>query len=162
MESRQIKSEGLHAPGYTAIALGALRRTSVWTFAILGAIAGTIASATIASAATLYVGDCQPSGRATVQDAVDAAAANGDTIFVCPGTYPGLVTINGKNLTLQGTTAKGSNVYPTLVYPEGEHPECNGDNCSQIYVEDATVTITKLNIDGLGFNEFARVLMESS
>jgi len=48
----------------------------------------------------LYVGGNGPGNYTTIQDAIDAAS-NGDTIFVYPGTYYGLIRIN-KTLTLTG------------------------------------------------------------
>jgi hypothetical protein len=140
MKARRIKGDR---------SKGATRKTYV--LGVIAILVGLALSGARASAATLYVGTCQPTGKTTIQDAVDAAAS-GDTIYVCPGTYPGPVTIDGKNLTLQGLTAKGSQVYPTLVYLEGEH-QCAA-SCNQIYAEDgATVSISKLNIDGSGFTE---------
>jgi len=51
-------------------------------------------------AATLYVGTCGSPNKTTIQAAVNASS-QGDTVLVCPGTYPEQVTIT-KNLTLQG------------------------------------------------------------
>ncbi|MCA9528647.1 MAG: hypothetical protein KC543_00770 [Myxococcales bacterium] len=78
------------------------------------ALCATFALARTASAATLVVdddgmavsGDCDASAAAftTVQAAITAAAA-GDTIEVCPGTYNENVTVNKANLTLLGAKA---------------------------------------------------------
>jgi hypothetical protein len=51
-------------------------------------------------AATLYVGSCGGPNKPTIQAAVNASSP-GDTVLVCPGTYPEQVTIT-KDLTLQG------------------------------------------------------------
>ena len=71
--------------------------------AIVGAL---VASA--ASAAVLKVDDdgaqCATAAYTTIQDAVSAAAA-GDTIKVCPGTYGGQVVI-AKSLRIKGKAPK--------------------------------------------------------
>ena len=78
---------------------------------LLGLVAGLVVMNTVpAQAATLQV--C-PSGcpYSTIQQAL-AAAANGDTISVAPGTYPGGFTI-GKNVTMVGSGAGRTTVRGT-------------------------------------------------
>ena len=114
-------------------------------FAVI-AVGGCLAGR--ASASVLTVGNCASGGYATIQLAV-AAAASGDTIQVCPGTYPELVTIDGVNLTLEGIP---HHAVPTIIYPNGELPECRSDgDCSQISVRDATVQIASLTVNGSNF-----------
>ena len=81
-------------------------------FAVI-AVGGCLAGR--ASASVLTVGNCTSGGYATIQLAV-AAAASGDTIQVCPGTYPELVTIDGVNLTLEGIP---HHAVSTIIYPNG-------------------------------------------
>jgi hypothetical protein len=77
-------------------------------FAALMAIATLMTIADPAAAATtLKVDDngteCPDATYTTIQAAVDAASS-GDTIKVCPGTYPESVSVN-KTLTLEGAQA---------------------------------------------------------
>lgn len=63
-----------------------------------------------AQAATLLVG---PSAGACIgtyasPQAAVAAAASGDTVSLCPGTYGGPIDVGGKALTLQSTTGKAA------------------------------------------------------
>ncbi|CAN5310154.1 hypothetical protein BH09SUM1_BH09SUM1_14560 [soil metagenome] len=58
------------------------------------------AAAGAATAATINV----PADQATIQAAVNAAAATGDTIIVAAGTYIGTIDINNKSLTLKGAS----------------------------------------------------------
>lgn len=76
--------------------------------AVLIVPATTVAAST--KAPTLYVSpgasnvsdkSCTAAGYGTIQSAVNAAAA-GDNIVVCAGTYPEQVTITTSNLTLTG------------------------------------------------------------
>ena len=57
-----------------------------------------------AAAATPGTGCGTDAGYSTIQAAITAAAA-GDTINVCPGTYAGPISINKANLTLKGAKA---------------------------------------------------------
>lgn len=78
---------------------------------LLGMASGLVVMNTVpAQAETLKV--C-PSGcpYSTIQQAL-AAAANGDTISVAPGTYPGGFTI-GKNVTVVGSGAGQTTVRGT-------------------------------------------------
>jgi len=82
-------------------------RTTRMMFAVLTLALLLVASA---SAATLEVGTCRLPGNqpaiqqfSTIQAAVNAASP-GDTVLVCPGSYPEQVTIT-KNLTLSGVNS---------------------------------------------------------
>jgi len=73
-------------------------RTHLAVFAAL--FVASIAVPTSLHAATLYVGSCGGPNKPTIQAAVNASSP-GDTVLVCPGTYPEQVTIT-KDLILQG------------------------------------------------------------
>jgi parallel beta-helix repeat protein len=101
-----------------------------------------------ASAAILNVGSCVTGGYPTIGAAVAAAAA-GDTVSVCPGTYAEIVTIE-KNLTLVGKTPSPGS-FATLEFPSSG-VQCGVKNtCPQIIVENAKAQIERLHIDGSGF-----------
>lgn len=113
---------------------------------LLGALGWCTGSA---SAAVLNVGSCVHGGFPTINLAV-AAANSGDTVSVCPGTYPEIVAID-KNLTLVGKSSSDS---ATLVYP-GSGQCANSPftaDCPQIVVANATVQIERLTIDGSAFS----------
>ena len=85
------------------------------SFACLPAVVGVLLAAPAAPAATLSVDDdrqdCTAAAYTSVQDAIDAAAP-GDTIAICPGTYAegnGLPNTSAlkidKTLTLKGAGA---------------------------------------------------------
>jgi parallel beta-helix repeat protein len=78
----------------------------------------------------------------TIQDAVDAAAA-GDLIGVCPGTYPEAVTVATNNLTIRPTGASAVNV----VGPGPFGPSFGFD------VRSDGVTILGFEISGFGDDE---------
>jgi parallel beta-helix repeat protein len=80
----------------------------------------------------------------TIQAAVNAAAASGDTILVHPGTYTEQVTIN-KSLTVQGTAANAIIQAPTTLVndPTG----FNLKVLVEIY-NAATVNMSNLTIQG--------------
>lgn len=65
-----------------------------------------------AVAATRYVGSCGTPNSATIAAAV-TAAANGDTINICPGTYAEAVNVSKNNLTLQSSTNNAADVTVT-------------------------------------------------
>jgi pectin methylesterase-like acyl-CoA thioesterase len=91
-----------------------MSRTIMCTaLAMVFGAAAAILFGTSASAATLVAGKCALGGYAQIQQAVDQAAS-GDTVQVCPGTYPEQVVIK-KNITLIGI--KGKTGYPTIIYP---------------------------------------------
>jgi parallel beta helix pectate lyase-like protein len=80
---------------------------------IIPAIVALLFVSAIAEAATLTVGTCPGAGFSTIQSAVNAAHA-GDTVNVCPGSYPEQVSIN-KALTVQGITV--SNQDAAVILP---------------------------------------------
>lgn len=61
--------------------------------------AALLAAATGGFAATINV----PADQSTIQAAIDAAAASGDTIIVAPGTYVEGLLIEDKSITIQGS-----------------------------------------------------------
>jgi parallel beta-helix repeat protein len=104
-------------------------------------------------ASTLYVGSCGSPNKATIQAAVNSSSP-GDTVLVCPGTYPEQVTIT-KNLTLQGLVigtagqvvitppAGGVVVNSFDLYP-GASPVA-----SQVLVKNAhQVVLNNITVDG--------------
>jgi len=104
---------------------------------LLGLAAGLVVMNTVpAQAATLEV--C-PSGcpYSTIQQAL-AAAANGDTISVAPGTYPGGFTI-GKNVTVVGSGAGQTTVRGT-----------GGVGVGITVASGVTVAIEALTVDAAG------------
>ena len=94
---------------------GRLVRLLVAAGTVFGVLAGAavvgIAPAA-ATSTTLYVGpgggtgNCNSPAYSTIQSAV-IAASSGDTVQVCPGTYPEQVTID-KSLTLLGDPGSGA------------------------------------------------------
>jgi hypothetical protein len=119
------------------------RTLFVAAFLLAAAFAGQAFSSTVA------VGNCTKFlSYPTIQLAVTNAPA-GSTIKVCPGTYPEQVTIT-KNLKVIGNGPTAS----TVVVPAGGlvtngvlsihgHP-----TAAQILVQNATVTISNLAVDG--------------
>ena len=77
----------------------------------------TLTLASAAHGATLVVNNnaantsspCKTAAFTTISSAVVAANA-GDTILVCPGTYPEAVYINKSHLNLQGIATNGSSL----------------------------------------------------
>ncbi|MFN0264741.1 beta strand repeat-containing protein [Tepidamorphus sp. 3E244] len=86
-------------------------------------------------------------GFATIQDAVNAAA-DGDTIVIGAGVYEELVVIDDKDITLVG---QGD---ATIITPPAGDIDITstvaGARSSVITVEDATVTIKDVQVDGAG------------
>jgi Right handed beta helix region len=104
----------------------------------------------------LAVGLCPAPGThyTTINAAVTAAAATGDTIRVCPDTYREQVTIN-KSLTLIGIASGTSDA--AVVVPPASGLVQNGSDifggavAAQIFVQGAsTVIISHLTVDGSG------------
>lgn len=95
-----------------------------------------------ASAATLEVGTCRLPGNqpaiqhfSTIQAAVNAASP-GDTVLVCPGTYPEQVTI-AKNLTLSGLNSGNAGSAVVVPPPTG-----------LVVLPPDTVTAPQVFVDG--------------
>jgi hypothetical protein len=64
-----------------------------------------------------------PADVPTIQQAI-AAAANGDTVLIAPGTYGGSIDFDGKAITVQGAAAgviiQGANAGPVILFHHGE------------------------------------------
>ncbi len=89
----------------------------------------------------------------SIQAAVNAARA-GDTIRVCPGTYPEQVRID-KKLTVEGQTVGNESlilVRPTAVTPNTNSLEGTGAPIAAIILVDGAdgVTLENLTVDGAG------------
>src|ERR1035441_1828887 len=107
-----------------------------------------------AFSSTVAVGSCTTLVHFnTIQLAVNSVPA-GSTVKVCPGTYPEQVTIANKNLTLIGVGPTAS----VVTVPAGGMVK-NGtdlaafpvpDVAAQILVQNSTVTISHLTVDGNG------------
>jgi parallel beta-helix repeat protein len=106
-------------------------------------------------AATLYVGSCGNPNKPTIQAAVNASSP-GDTVLICPGTYPEQVTIT-KDLTLQGLVvgtagqvvitppAAGVATNTADLYPGGLPV------AAQVLVQNARqVVLNNITVDGAG------------
>jgi hypothetical protein len=110
-----------------------------------------------AQASTVAVGTCKPGVPQflTINAAV-ASVPSGATIDVCPNTYPEQVTISSKNLTLVGIQY-GTSDAAVIVPPAGGLVQ-NGTDifgtpvAAQIFVQNATVTISHITVDGTGNN----------
>src|SRR6202030_893574 len=125
-----------------------------WSAALMVA---SLATSIAAQAATLTVGTCPAAGFSTIQSAVNAAHA-GDTVNVCPGSYPEQVSIN-KSLTLQGI-AVGNQDAAVIAAPAGglvanaTDPRTGFGEAAQVLVTPGTkrstsVKLQNLTIDGL-------------
>ena len=98
------------------------------------------------AAADLQVGPGQT--YTTIQAAVDAAAAAGDTILVDPGVYAEQVTVDAKDLAIIGAGA-GSTIVEApaslvSLFNDGT------DHFAVIGIQDADVMLSGLTVDGLG------------
>jgi hypothetical protein len=104
----------------------------------------------MATAANVRVGSCPGATFAKIQAAVNASAV-GDTVQVCPGTYPEQVTIS-KNLTLVGI--ESGNVGAAVITSPGGGMVQNvtgvgGPAAAGIAVKSATaVNIVNVTVDG--------------
>jgi Periplasmic copper-binding protein (NosD) len=125
-----------------------------WSAALMVA---SLATSIAAQAATLTVGTCPGAGFSTIQTAVDAAHA-GDTVNVCPGSYPEQVSIN-KSLTLQGIAVGNQNA-AVIAAPAGglvanaTDPRTSFGEAAQVLVTTGTkhstsVKLQNLTVDGL-------------
>jgi hypothetical protein len=120
------------------------------------AIAVFFCVSAIAEAATLTVGTCPGAGFSTIQAAVNAANS-GDTVNVCPGSYPEQVLIN-KTLTVKGI-AVGSQNAAVILPPVGglvanaTDPLSGLSEAAQVLVvpgvnKQKSVTLLNLVVDG--------------
>ena len=116
------------------------------------------ATTAAASTPTLYVspgasnvvdGSCATAGYGTIQSAVNAAAA-GDKIVVCAGTYPEQVTITTSNLTLMGQGI--AIIQPTSATTNATDLDSSQPIVSILAVESPAkgVHVSSLTIDGSG------------
>lgn len=116
------------------------------------ALAFAICVAASANAATLYVGSCALPSYLTITAAITAATP-GSIVKVCPGTYQEQLTIN-KNLTLEGIAAVNERqtviLAPASLVQNATSVAGLGDPsiAAQVFVHDATVTISDLVVDG--------------
>ena len=109
-----------------------------------------------AQASTVVVGNCKSGFPqfATIGAAITSAPP-GSTVDVCPNTYPEQVTIS-KNLTLLGIPSGTSDA--AVIVPPSGGLVTNGSDifgnsvAAQIFVKDATVTISHITVDGTGNN----------
>jgi hypothetical protein len=117
---------------------------SCFAFVVLIALSGQAFSSTVA------VGNCTKLVQfATIQLAVNAVPS-GSTVKVCPGTYAEQVTIANKNLTLIGTgpTASTVTVPASGLVTNGVTDIFGFPTAAQIFVQNATVTISHMAVDG--------------
>src|ERR1035438_5991613 len=117
---------------------------SCLAFVVLIALSGQAFSSTVA------VGNCTKLVQfATIQLAVSSVPA-GSTVKVCPGTYPEQVTIANKNLTLIGVgpTASTVTVPASGLVTNGVTDIFGFPTAAQIFVQNATVTISHMAVDG--------------
>src|SRR5262245_23478375 len=95
-----------------------------WTTVIAALAMVVLLTPPVAWAATRVVdadgfgtaSDCDAASPAfsSIQDAVNAAAP-GDTIFICPGSYDEQVVVTTDNITIQGSGAGSTILQPTAV-----------------------------------------------
>jgi parallel beta-helix repeat protein len=126
--------------------------TRTLTFCCLALIVLAALSKQAFASSSATVGLCAGPGThyTTIQAAVNAPGVT--TVEVCPGTYPEQVTITG-NLTLKGI-ASGTSDAAVVVVPAGGLMT-NGvtdifgfPTAAQILVQNATVTISHITVDG--------------
>src|ERR1700679_3009459 len=126
--------------------------TRTLTFCCLALIVLAALNKQASASSSATVGLCQGPGThyTTIQAAVNAPGVT--TVEVCPGTYPEQVTITG-NLTLKGI-ASGTSDAAVVVVPAGGLmtngvTDIFGDpTAAQILVQNATVTISHITVDG--------------
>src|ERR1700722_1219111 len=126
--------------------------TRTLTFCCLALIVLAALSKQAFASSSATVGLCAGPGThyTTIQAAVNAPGVT--TVEVCPGTYPEQVTITA-NLTLKGI-ASGTSDAAVVVVPAGGLVT-NGvvdifgaPTAAQILVQNATVTISHITVDG--------------
>lgn len=94
--------------------------------------------------------DCNAGTAAftSIQAAVNAAAP-GDTIFICPGTYNEQVVVTTSNLTIRGAGASMTILRPSAVNPSGTDLNFGVPMRPILLVDHAAgVTVSDLKIDG--------------
>jgi hypothetical protein len=129
-----------------------MRPSNNLTFSCL-VLAVLVALSGQAFSSTATVGLCAGPGThyTTIQSAVNAVPS-GSTVKVCPGPYPEQITIT-KNLTLTGV-ASGTSDAAVVVVPTNGLVTNNvtdifgSPTAAQIFVQNATVTISHLTVDG--------------
>jgi parallel beta-helix repeat protein len=126
--------------------------TRTLTFCCLALIALAALSEQALASSSATVGLCAGPGThyTTIQAAVNAPGVT--TVEVCPGTYPEQVTITG-NLTLKGI-ASGTSDAAVVAVPtgglvtNGVTDVFGNPTAAQIFVQNATVTISHITVDG--------------
>lgn len=103
---------------------------------------------------------CEPTYThfTTIQAAVNAAPVSATTtIYICPGTYPEQITINGKKITLKGVAFNGSNA--AIITPPASGLVQNATSIyghliyAQVFVENTTAgNVEDLTFDATGNN----------
>lgn len=84
----------------------------------------------------------------SIQAAVNAAAS-GDTIFICPGTYNEQVVVTTSNLTIRGVSAGSTVLRPTVVVQNTFRLNNNRPAAPILLIDGVGgVTVTNLTIDG--------------
>jgi hypothetical protein len=125
-------------------------RPSLFVALVLAGFAGQAAQA-----ASIIVGTCKPGIQFATIGAAITAAPGGATVNVCPGIYPEQVTID-KDLVLKGIVSGNSGAAIITSPPGGLVPNANklgGAGVeAQVYVHDATVTISTLTMDAANSN----------
>jgi hypothetical protein len=109
-----------------------------------------------AHASTVAVGNCKSNVPqfSSIGAAVSAVPIGG-TVDVCPGTYAEQVVIT-KNLTLLGIASGTSD--SAVIVPPAAGLASNGSDifgnpvAAQIFVQNSTVTVSHLTVDGIGNN----------
>jgi serine protease len=131
-----------------------LARLAIAAVVVLGGMAAIGVAPVGASGGTLYVNNtlsvtgndtsCSTAGYLTISSAV-TAAASGDTVQVCPGTYAEQVTVTTPNLTITGP-ASGSP--PAIIEPTTV--ACNTtDMAAVVFVSGVSgVTVENLTVNG--------------
>lgn len=141
------------------------------SFAVLLAITAALFGASAASAATLSVDDdkaqCPAAAYTKIQNAIDAAA-NGDTVAICPGNYiegngasgTNALTITSKSINIRGAGADLVAIQPKRTTPtSGQIADAAldirngvGDIISIVGTKAApqTVNISGVTVDGNG------------